>query len=132
MSVAENKAVIQNWMAARNANDLDLALTYWTPDNHEWLSKAFQHFSTAFPDIHVTVNEMIAEGDKVVALWTLTGTQQGGWRGIPGTSHMVEWPGTDVYTLSSGKIAELARSADHWDLLKQLGAILKWQDMVIE
>lgn len=132
MSIAENKAVVQNWMAARNASNLEAALECWTPDNHEWLSKAFHRFSTAFPDIHVTINEMIAEEDKVVAIWTLTGTHRGVWRGIPGTGNTVEWHATDTYTIVNGKIADLMRAADHFDLLNQLGTITKWQDTVIE
>src|SRR5687767_11036219 len=71
MSPAENKQVVQNWLAARNSNNLEAALACWTDENHEWLAQAFRLFTTAFSDIHVTINEMVAEGDKVVVSWTL-------------------------------------------------------------
>ena len=132
MSIDENKAVIKNWLAARNSNDLEAALACWTDDNHEWLAKAFHQFSTAFPDIHVTINQIIAEGDKVVVAWTLTGTHRGSWRGIPATGNTVEWKATDLYNISDGKIASLHRAADNLTWLKQLGAVLMWQDQIIE
>jgi steroid delta-isomerase-like uncharacterized protein len=132
MSIDEKKAVIQNWVAARNSNNLEAALTCWTDENHEWLRKAFHSFYTAFPDLHVTIHEIIAEGDKVVASWTLTGTHRGVWRGIPATGHTIEWNATDMYTISDGKIASLQRAADNLALFKQLGAVLMWQDQIIE
>jgi Predicted ester cyclase len=132
MLIDENKAVVQNWVAARNSNDLEAALTCWKYENHEWLRKAFHGFSRAFPDLHVTINEIIGEGDKVVVSWTLTGTHRGVWRGIPATGHTIEWNATDMYTISDGKIASLHRAADNLDWLKQLGAVLMWQDQIIE
>jgi len=132
MSIDENKAVVQNWLAARNSNNLEAALVCWTDENHEWLTRAFHRFTTAFPDIHVTINEMIAEDDKVVVGWTLTGTHQGVWRGIPATGNAVEWNATDMYTISEGKIASLDRAADNLAWLKQLGAIMMWQNQIVE
>jgi steroid delta-isomerase-like uncharacterized protein len=132
MLIDENKAVVQDWLAARNSDNLEAALTCWTAENHEWLRKAFQGFSMAFSDLHVTANEMIAEGDRVVVLWTLTGTHRGVWRGIPATGHTIEWNATDTYSILDGKIASLHRAADNLDWLKQLGAVLMWQDQIIE
>jgi steroid delta-isomerase-like uncharacterized protein len=132
MSIDEKKAVIQKWVAARNSNNLEAALACWTDENHEWLRKAFHSFNTAFPDLHVTINEMIAEGDKVVVSWTLTGTHRGVWSGIPATGHTIEWNATDTYTILDGQITSLHRAADNLALFKQLGAILRWQDQIIE
>ena len=132
MSVAENKAVIQNWVAARNSSNLEAALACWTDDNHEWLAGAFHGFTAAFPDIHVTIDEMIAEGDKVAIVFTLTATHRGAWRGIPPTGNAVRWRSADLYTLSEGRIRSLDRNADQLDWLRQLGACLMWQDQIIE
>jgi steroid delta-isomerase-like uncharacterized protein len=132
MSIEENKTVVQNWAAARNRNDLDAALACWTKENHEWLAQAFRGFTAAIPDIHLEIKEMVAEGDKVVALFTLTGTQRGVWRGIPATGKTVEWHATDLYTFSNGRIASLDRAADNLTWLQQLGAVLMWQDQIIE
>ena len=125
MSAEDNKAVIRRWIDARNRTDLEGALACWTDDNREWLG-------AAFPDIHLAINEMISEGDKVVVLWTLTGTHRGDWRGIPATGNAIKWNSTDTYTISNGRIASLARGADNFVLLKQMGALMTWQGRVIE
>jgi steroid delta-isomerase-like uncharacterized protein len=132
MSDEDNKAVMRRWIEARNKNDLEGAIACWTDDNHEWLRAAFNRFTAAFPDIHLVINEMISEGDKVVVLWTLTGTHRGDWRGIPATGNPVKWNATDTYTVANGKIASLARAGDNFVLLKQLGATTTWQGKVIE
>jgi steroid delta-isomerase-like uncharacterized protein len=132
MSIEENKAVVRNWVAARNKNDLEAALACWTEDTHEFVARAFQQFTVAFPDIHIEINTMVAEGDQVVARCTLTGTQRGVWRGIPATGNTVEWHGIDLYTISNGRIAALDRAADNLAWLQQLGARMLWQDQVIE
>ena len=75
---------------------------------------------------------MIAEGDEVVTRWTMTGTHRGVWGEIPATGKTVQWNGTDIYTVVNGKIAALDRAADSLKLLKQLGAVLTWQDKVIQ
>ena len=124
--------MVQDWLAARNSNNLEAALACWTAENHEWIRRAFHRFGTAFPDLHVTINEMIAEGDRVVVSWTLTGTHRGVWRGIPATGHTIEWNATDIYTILDGRIASLHRAADNLDWLKQLGAVLIWQNQIIE
>jgi len=132
MSIDENKTVVRNWVAARNRNDLEAALACWTEDTHGFLTQAFQQFTAAFPDIHIEINKLVAEGDQVVARCTLTGTHRAAWRGIPATGNLVEWYGIDLYTISNGRIAALDRAADNLAWLQQLGARLMWQDQVIE
>ena len=132
MSTEDNKALIQRWIAARNSSNLEAALACWADENHEWLTQAFNRFTTAIPDIHLTIDQIIAEGDKVVVRWTLTGTHQGVWRGIPATGNAVKWNATDIYTVAKGKIASLVRAADNLAWLKQLGVTAMWQDKVID
>jgi steroid delta-isomerase-like uncharacterized protein len=132
MSTEENKDLVLRWIEAQNKTDLQGALACWTDNNREWLGAAFNRFTAAFPDIHLAINEMVAEGDKVVVLWTLTGTHRGDWRGIPGTGKAVTWNATDTYAIKDGRIASLARAADSLVLLKQLGATTTWQGAAIE
>jgi predicted ester cyclase len=82
----------------------------------------FNQFTTALPDIHVSIHELIAEGDKVVARWTMTGTHCGVWDGIPATGNAVKWDATDIFTVANGKIASLVRAADNLAWLRQLEA----------
>jgi steroid delta-isomerase-like uncharacterized protein len=107
-------------------------LACWAEETHAWLRPAFNEFTAALPDIHVSLHELIAEGDKVVARWTMTGTHRGVWDGIPATGNAVEWDATDIFTVADGKIASLVRAADNLAWLKQLGVTAMWQDKVIE
>jgi steroid delta-isomerase-like uncharacterized protein len=132
MSIENNKALIRRWIEARNNSDLQAALACWADETHEWLMPAFKEFTAALPDIHVNLHELIAEGDKVVARWTMTGTQRGVWDGIPATGNAVKWDATDIFTVENGKIASLLRAADNLAWLKQLGVTARWRDKVIE
>lgn len=133
MSLKENKELVRRWVEARNNHDLPAALPLWVDEMHERLTRAFNRFTEAFPDLHVTIEEMIAEGDKVVLLWTLTGTHGGLYRGIPATGTAVRWRVIDIYTVANGRLTTThVREADSLQLLQQLGATAHWQGMAIE
>ncbi len=78
---------------------------------------------TAFPDLRLTAEHVVAEGDRVAILWTLSGTHQGEFFGVPATGQRVMIPGLDIYRIDNGKIAELWTVGDDLSLLAQLGAI---------
>ncbi len=80
-------------------------------------------FRTAFPDLRLGVEDLIAEGDKVVARWTLRGTHQGTFMGIPATGKVATTAEIVIYRLAEGKIAEYWGSFDVLGLMRQLGAI---------
>jgi len=75
----------------------------------------------AFPDIQITVEDEIAEGDKVAYRWTVTGTHQGQFGDIPPTGKAVTRAGVAIYRLVNGKIAENWLFADDLDFMQQLG-----------
>jgi steroid delta-isomerase-like uncharacterized protein len=77
----------------------------------------------AFPDAHFTVNEMIAEGDKVAYRWTATGTHQGEYMGIAATGKRITITGTTVLRIENGKIAERWANEDMLGFMQQLGAV---------
>jgi len=79
----------------------------------------------AFPDLRHTVNELIAEGNTVVARWTMNGTHCGELHGIAATERSIRISGTAVHHLSGNKIAETWLTFDNLDLLQQLGATLR-------
>ena len=70
----------------------------------------------AFPDLDVTLREMIAEGDKVVAHWALHGTHQGECLGIAPTGKRVEVEGVSIYRVAGAKIIESAIYRERLDL----------------
>jgi steroid delta-isomerase-like uncharacterized protein len=89
----------------------------------EAFSNSFSLFRRAFPDFHVTIDDMVAEGDKVAFRWTESGTHQGEYAGIAATGKHVTWTGMSVYRIAKGQIAEMWVSMDDLGLLRQLGAI---------
>jgi steroid delta-isomerase-like uncharacterized protein len=75
---------------------------------------------TAFPDITMTVDQMVAEGDRVAVLWTVRGTHtHAGYGGIPPTGARLEMRGTSFWRLADGRMIE------EWTTFNQLGAYLQ-------
>jgi len=77
----------------------------------------------AFPDVHVTVEALVAEGDLVVERTTARATHQGPFQGVPATGRPVQWTETHVYRLRDGRIVELWPQIDMLSVLLQIGAI---------
>lgn len=78
----------------------------------EAFKQVVQHLRTAFPDLHITVDDIFGEGDKVVTRWTFTGTHRGEYFGIPSTSKEVMVTGMSVDRFAEGKLVE---SWNEWD-----------------
>jgi steroid delta-isomerase-like uncharacterized protein len=76
---------------------------------------------TAFPDTHYTIDDELADGDRVVHRWTMRGTHEGPFRGIPATGKEVALTGISIYRVADGKLVEGWTSADMLALLHQLG-----------
>lgn len=77
----------------------------------------------AFPDLHLSIDDQVAEGDKVVTRWTATGTQTGPFQGIAPTGRRCTMSGIDIDYVIDGKTVECWSLADTLSLLQQLGAI---------
>jgi steroid delta-isomerase-like uncharacterized protein len=95
------------------------------PPGLELAKQWFTTFSTAFPDGYTTIEDMVAEEDKVVARTTFDGTHQAEIQGIPVTGKKVKMPGIAIFRLDNGKIAEGWLANDNLSLMKQLSVILK-------
>jgi len=80
-------------------------------------------FREAFPDFHSTVEDQIAEGDKVVTRWTMRGTHEGEFRGMPPTGNKLEITGIGIFRFSEGKVVESWDNFDQLGMMRQLGAI---------
>ena len=89
----------------------------------EGLKAALVGMRTAFPDMHWTVSEQIAEGDKVVTRFTWTGTQRDAFLGIPATGRRVKVKGVVIDRLESGKMADSRILMDTLSMMQQLGVI---------
>ncbi len=80
-------------------------------------------YRNAFPDIQFTIDEQIAEGDKVVTRWTGFGTHKGGLAGFPPTGKSATVTGIGVDRIVNGKIVESWGVFDQFGMLQQLGVI---------
>ncbi|MFB4278317.1 MULTISPECIES: ester cyclase [unclassified Nonomuraea] len=77
----------------------------------------------AFPDIHVAIEDLIAEGDKVVSRNTVTGTHLGEFRGLPPTGRSITYNEIFIVRLDGGRVVEIWGVVDALSQLRQLGAI---------
>jgi predicted ester cyclase len=81
------------------------------------------YFRSAFPDLEFRIDELIAEGDRVVARTTMVGTQQGEFFGIAPTGRSVSVPGIHILRIADGKVAEHWGVNDDLSLMRQLGVV---------
>jgi steroid delta-isomerase-like uncharacterized protein len=87
------------------------------------LKELFARIHRVFPDLHVTVEDMIEEGDKVAGRNTLTGTHQGEYLGLPPTGKSVTYSEIIIFRFVNGRIAETWGVVDVFSQMKQLGMI---------
>ena len=87
------------------------------------LKEVFRRLHQAFPDLHITVEDLIAEGDKVVGRNTVTGTHRGEYMGLPPTGKTVAYNEIFIFRCEEGRIAETWGVVDVISQMKQLGLI---------
>ncbi len=135
---ADNKALITRFHDAMNAGDAELRSKaideFVEPDvlirtplpvdatGAEALKEVFRRLHRAFPDLHIAMEDLIAEGDKVVARNTVTGTHQGEYMGLPPTGKSITYREIFIFRVVNGRIAETWGVVDVLSQLKQLGA----------
>jgi steroid delta-isomerase-like uncharacterized protein len=78
-------------------------------------------FLEAYPDLHWTIEDTIAEKDKMVVRWTFSGTHKGDYMGIPATNRKVSVDGITVHHIVGGKIMDSYGYFDVLGMIKQLG-----------
>jgi steroid delta-isomerase-like uncharacterized protein len=141
MSTAQetsNKATVRRLLDAMNTGDAELVAQtideVFEPDVKQHTpfeatgTQAFKEMVVArlyraFPDIHITVEDLIAEGDKVVEKDMVTGTHQGEYNGLPPTGKSVSYNEIFIMRFANGRIAEIWGVVDIFSQMKQLGII---------
>src|SRR5713226_7625837 len=133
----QNKAIVRRLFEELwNQGNLSLADQLFTPNytHHDSSSPDFGHgpeserkratlYRTAFPDLHLTIEDIIAEGDTVMTRWTCRGTHKGDLNGIAPTGKQVTISGMTVARLANGKLAEGYVNWDALGLMQQLGVV---------
>jgi steroid delta-isomerase-like uncharacterized protein len=137
MSVEQNKALFRRFVEeVFNKGDVSTidellapnfvereVLPPGTPSGREGVKQLTMMFRTAFPDFNVSIDDMIAEGDKIVARTTWNGTQKGEFMGIPPSGKRVSFDVIDIIRLSGGKFVEHWGVMDSSAMMQQLGVI---------
>jgi steroid delta-isomerase-like uncharacterized protein len=136
MGTEANKAVIRRvFEEVWNRGDLNRIDELFAPDfvRHGAPPDALpgpegeeQHraaFRAAFPDLVITADDMVAEGDRVAVRYTWHGTYQGTWPGIPRSGVPVTMTGMAIHRVVGGRVAALWVVGDELGLLRQLGAV---------
>jgi steroid delta-isomerase-like uncharacterized protein len=133
MSVEENKAIFRR-IVEEGFNKGNLAIVdELVATNHvnhtdnvhgpEEYKQFITMYRTAFPDLHMTIEDQIAEGDKVVNRWTSRGTHKGDLMGIPPTGKQTTVTGMYVARIIGGKIVEEWGNFDALGMMQQLGVV---------
>ena len=132
MSLEENKVIVRRFIEAYNKQNFDLLDDLVAPDyvDHtnqirgmENLKQTMKLAVKAFPDWHETIEDIIAEGDKVWVRITFTGTNTCEWLGFAPTGKKVTSKNVDTYRIVNGKLAEYWNVTDASHFNKQLGII---------
>ena len=135
MSVAEQRSVIQRWIAAWNTKDLDAAVELLAEEyvrhdanlpevvgpraQRDFLAGLFM----AFPDLNLQPERLIAQENLVVVHFTVQATHRGEFMGIPATGREIMIQAVDIFRLLGDKIAEQWVVMDALGLMQQLGAV---------
>ena len=93
------------------------------PAGREGVKHMFTGIRAAFPNLNVTIDDIIAEGDKVVVRSTWSGTHQGEFMGIPATGKRVSFAVFDIVRYANGKMVEHWGQMDNLSMLQQLGVV---------
>lgn len=133
MSLEENKALVrraaQSYAAGDTSNVDELYAPDFvdhnaqpgTPPGREGIKAGIAAFHQAFPDLTYTLEDLIAEGDRVVDRGIVTGTHLGPLFGMPPTGKRIRVEAIDIFRIANGKIAEWWHQEDDLGLFQQLG-----------
>jgi predicted ester cyclase len=135
MSIEQNKSIVRKYTELTNARDLEGAFAHFGPSfvDHavrpgmppgiEGTRLFFNMLFTAFPDLRATIQDIIAEGDKVVDRMTCEGTHQGMFMGASPTGKHVKWSFININRIVDGKVVEHWAEVDTMGIMQQLGLI---------
>lgn len=135
MSTEENKALVRRFYdEVWDRGNTDFAFEVFADDyvRHDFRAtealpgpagqkKIADDFRGAFPDLRVTVDLVVGDGDFVVGRWTVTGTHTGTWGGLEPTGRRITFSAANIFRFEDGKVAEIWNHRDDLGLQEQLG-----------
>jgi len=135
MTTEQNKAIVRRFFEAFEADNQTalkdvLAVDVVAhlpgmpgPQNRETILQGVRMFNAAFSDREFTIDELIAEGDKVATRTTMRATHTGEYQGQPPTGDQIVMSGFTIERIEDGKIVERWFTYDRLDLMQQLGLV---------
>jgi steroid delta-isomerase-like uncharacterized protein len=133
MTTEQNKAIVARFAEEfKNNGNHAIVDELFAPDfvyhlpipglapGREGMKQAGGLVVAAFPDVHATVEDLLADGDKVVERTSVHATSKGAFAGLPPTGKPVEWTELHVYRIVDGKVAELWSELNLMGLTQQL------------
>ena len=121
-SYGGNVAVIDELFATDYVNhDLSKSPIRGIEEFKKWAIALRNAWLIGFPDYRITIEDLVAEGDKVAKRWTFRGTQTGEFMGIPQTGKQVKMTAVTIYCFAGGKVQEIYWNYDALGLMQQLG-----------
>jgi steroid delta-isomerase-like uncharacterized protein len=133
VSADDNKALIRRWIEAYNDRDEQAEAHARAPDyvahvpggpgplNSEQWTQFLAGFSEGFPDLRLTPQEILAEGDMVAARVDFDGIHAGRFAGVPPTHKRVAFSSIEINRIVDGKVVEHWVQLDRLEVLQQLG-----------
>ncbi len=131
MSIDSNKALVRRFVDVANAHDVSavddiLAEEFRLPPGDAGLDRSglkavLQYYFTAFPDLHYRVEDLVGEGDTVVARVRMSGTHEGDYDGQSGTGRHFEVEEVDIFNISNDRIVSYRIVWDELGFRRQLG-----------
>jgi len=127
-----NKAVRTRLYEEINKHNLDIFDEIYADDyvgdlgvveNKEVTKQTFAAYFAAFPDLHFTADDMIAEGDLIATRWTATSTHKGEFMGIPPTNKQMTVTGIAIAQIVNGKQKQIWEDIDELGMMQQLGVL---------
>ena len=136
MSTEQNKTLVRRWFEAFSSGDLAAVDDLWAADvvdhspavpnqapGREGIKQIVTSFRAAYPDLAFTVEDLIADGDKVASRWTAHGTNTGAFMGMPPTGKQVTIAGMLIVRVAGGTMVESWVNFDALGMMQQLGVI---------
>jgi len=134
---AANKAIVQRlYQEVWNERKLDVIKAIISPSHAlqspnisgssigpEAYKRNVLAFLAGFPDLRLTIEDTIAEKDKVVACWTISGTHKGDYMGVPATNKKILVDGITIHNIANGKIMDSYSNWDALGMMQQLGVV---------